>query len=220
MSIARRVRSATGRRRRAPEIPPPTPEPAEIEIEPVEVGIPDWARPYEIAVRPVVPERPGIHSPAARTLLRDWFRAVFAAEAPIHESLLFARLCADWRIEQVGTRVRDNIEPVLTKASVDGRPVTRDAAGFYRITGRKLAAPRVPTDAAGRRAPAQVPADEIELAVTHAAPATPAAITDRTCALLGWSTVDGRDAVEAAVAHLLALDVLTRQPDGIVVPRR
>jgi hypothetical protein len=119
---------------------------------------------------------------------------VFAAEAPIHESLLFARLCADWRIEQVGTRALDNIEPVLVKASVDGRPVTRDAAGFYRITGRRLTAVRIPATDAARRTPAQVPADELELAVTRAATDAPGpadALTSRIRAALGWSTVDG-----------------------------
>jgi Protein of unknown function (DUF3320) len=197
-----------------------TPEPADASVPPVE-DTPPWAVPYELADRPAVPPRPGIHSPAARTLLRDWFRAMFAAEAPIHESLLFARLGADWRIDQVGTRVLANIEPVLVKASVDGRPVTRDAAGFYRITGRKLAAVRVPATDTARRTPAQVPADELELAVTHAAtdaPAPPDALTDRICALLRWSTVDGAAAVEAAIAHLLALAVLTRDADGTLRP--
>ncbi|WP_420121977.1 DUF3320 domain-containing protein [Nakamurella sp.] len=131
-------------------------------------AVPAWARPY-----PAVPDGPGAgsgtghdpRSPEARPALRRFFEAVLAAEAPVHETVLFARLREAWGVSRMGAQIRANVEHVLARARVAGRPGARDAAGFFRIDGRDLTTVRVPAGGDGARSVLAIPPEEIDLAV-------------------------------------------------------
>ena len=134
-------------------------------------AVPAWARPY-----PTIPAGAGSgpgsgasahdpRSPEARPALRRFFESVLAVEAPVHETVLFTRLRESWGISRMGAQIRTNAEHVLTRSRIDGRPVTRDAAGFFRVEGQELTTVRVPAGGDGARSVLAIPPEEIDLAV-------------------------------------------------------
>jgi hypothetical protein len=55
----------------------------------------------------------------------------------------------------------------LTAATVDGRKVTLDKGGYYRLQNRRYAGVRVPGDGGGHRDVEHVPLDEVENALAN-----------------------------------------------------
>jgi very-short-patch-repair endonuclease len=148
---------------------------------------PDWAVPYRVAL-PVYAG--GTYDPAsteARPLLKRYFGAVLAVEAPVHEDVLLQRFRRDWSVGRVGHLIRANLESVLAALEVDSRRVEYDERGFYRLRGQRLAQVRVPSDDETTRKVGHVPPEELELAVLS---------------VVEDAVVAGRTQVEQAVAHL------------------
>ena len=212
------VTAADGRPVEAPQ--PPTRR-QDIEFEDIAAdAVPEWAKPYEIAGDPPVERSFDAKSLEARPALRRYLEYVLDIEAPIHESVLMKRLRDDWDIGSVGSRIRQNAYAVLDRARVNGAEVVKDPSGFYRIAGRSGRAVRVPVDGVGSRTALQVPADELELAVTRAV--IDAVITDKeqvtnyVARLFGWrrSGPDILNALQSAVSRLIGRGVLEQLTGG------
>lgn len=179
-------------------------------------AVPGWAEAY-----PAVPERPteptpDPRSPEARPGLRRFFESVLRVEAPVHETVLFARLREAWGIGRMGAQIRTNAEFVLSRVRVDGLQVGRDAAGFYRIDGRELTAVRVPTGVDGSRNVLSIPPEEIDLAVVGTVRDAIVIEEDQlsvaVARLFGWqrSGPDIQNAIAASISRVIAQDRIRR----------
>jgi hypothetical protein len=189
---------------------------------------PPWTVPYRVARAGPVERRDEPDTPEARPHLRAYFQQVLAVEAPIHESLLLDRLRSDWGIGRIGSRIRANAEGVLAQTRVDGRPVLKDGFGVYRIDGATIDSVRIPTEDSGVRAVAQVPPEELELAVANVVADAVVAHAEQVSAevsrVFGWRRqgADIQATLESVISALLARGLVERAPDGALrtVPAR
>lgn len=190
---------------------------AEITFEELDpAAVPGWAKPYRrVAVRSAE-HSADPRSPEARPALRRFFESAIRTEAPVHETVLFARLREAWGIGRMGAQIRSNAEHVLSRVRVDGSVVTRDAAGFFRIAGQELAVVRVPTSADGSRNVLAIPPEELDLAV--AGTVRDAIVLDEeqlsvaVARLFGWqrSGPDIQNAIAASISRVAARDGIVR----------
>ena len=179
-------------------------------------AVPGWAEPYRAAPVPAAQPTHDARAPEARPGLRRFFESVIRVEAPVHETVLFARLREAWRIGRMGAQIRSNAEYVLSRVRVDGLQVGRDAAGFYRIDGRELTAVRVPTGVDGSRTVLSIPPEEIDLAVVgtvrDAIVIEEEQLSVAVARLFGWqrSGPDIQNAIAASVSRVIGQDRIRR----------
>lgn len=179
-------------------------------------AVPGWAVPYQRFAAPDPEHAADPRSPEARPALRRFFESTLRVEAPVHETVLFARLREAWGIGRMGAQIRTNADHVLSRVRVDGGAVARDAAGFYRIDGRELTAVRVPTSADGSRNVLSIPPEEMDLAV--AGTVRDAIVIDEdqlsvaVARLFGWqrSGPDIQNAIAASISRVIAQDRIQR----------
>jgi very-short-patch-repair endonuclease len=197
------------------------PRKATVVVEDVDLDAPpSWAVPF------VRGQADPVHCPyppqakEARPHLRRYFEQLIGSEAPVHEDLLLASFRTDWGVGRVGHVIKENIRASLARATVGGLPVSRDAAGFYRVEDRPFTGVRVPVDADTIRPVALVPPEEIEAAVLgvvrDARVIEDDLVVQAVARLLGWRRL-GLDivaAVSSAISRLLSNGQLQRTEDG------
>ena len=194
----------------------PSPTPPRPDLEPIVEfdtvdfdAVPDWCVPYYAAtdISPVIVTDP--KTPEALPALRRYFEKVLTIEAPIHDSLLMQRFAKTWNVRRLGPLIRENVDIALSRAQINGANVTKDNTGFYRKPSASLRAVRIPTDKENARTVAQVPPEELELAVQYLI--KDAVLTDRAQAiqgvarLFGWRRTgpDIQNAIDAALSRLI-----------------
>ncbi|WP_111765333.1 DUF3320 domain-containing protein [Nakamurella deserti] len=169
---------------------------------------PDWALPY-VAADIEADFLYDPKTPDALPSLRRYFGKVLAVEAPIHESLIYARFNDDWGVGRMGSLIRGNVDRALAKVVIDGQSVVRDDFGFYRVRDARAAAVRVPADHGTVRKVIQVPPEELELAalnvIRDAVLADREATLQAVARLFGWRRVgaDIHSAIESAISRLV-----------------
>lgn len=179
-------------------------------------AVPGWAVPYRVLPAGPADSTADPRSPEARPGLRRFFESVLEVEAPVHETVLFARLRDAWGIGRMGAQIRTNAEYVLSRVRVDGHGVGRDAAGFYRVDGRELTAVRVPTGVDGSRNVLSIPPEEIDLAVVgtvrDAIVIEEEQLSVAVARLFGWqrSGPDIQNAIASAISRVIAQDRIHR----------
>jgi very-short-patch-repair endonuclease len=184
------------------------------EIDPA--AVPSWAEPYPAASVPAAEPAHDPRSPEARPGLRRFFESIIRVEAPVHETMLFSRFRQAWGIGRMGSQIRTNAEYVLSRVRVDGHPVARDAAGFYRIDGRSLTVVRVPTGADGTRPVLSIPPEEMDLAVVGTVRDAIVIEEEQLCVavarLFGWqrSGPDIQNAIGSSISRVIAQDRVRR----------
>ena len=175
---------------------------------------PDWAAAYpprDSYGR--LPNERTLAGPAmaeARPALRAYFERVIRAEAPVHIGRLLECFRNDWGVGRVGAVIQKNIDLVLSKVTVDGRAVDRDAAGFLSIRDDDNLVVRVPEGEEGVRKIAWIPLDELDRAIVFLVRDARTMDKDHlgtaVCRLFGWRRLgaDIQAAVAAAVSRVLA----------------
>lgn len=189
------------------------------EVETVDFNAPpDWGRPYVMGGEKVwTPYEAG--SAEARPEMRVYFERVLEVEAPVHLSVAFERLRADWDIGRVGRLIRENAERAIRSAHVRGQRVTIDETDFCRVAGESLSEPRYPTDPESTRKPGHVPPEEIELAVLliigDAVVAEEEQIAREAGRFFGWNaTSEVRRLTSAALGQLEETGIIVRKGNG------
>ena len=207
-----------------PTPPAPAPEPI-VEFDAVDFDAsPDWSVPYYAAtdVSPIFIADP--KTPEALPALRRYFERVLNIEAPIHDSLLMRRFTKAWNIGRLGHLIRANVDIALNRVQINGSNVTKDSFGFYRKADPKLRAVRVPTDDENSRTVAQVPPEELELALTYlirdAVVTNSEQATQGVARLFGWrrTGTDIQNAIDAALSRLIGSGAVEQiRGDGLRV---
>jgi hypothetical protein len=194
-----------------------------VEFEEVDFDAPPgWAVAYQRATGLAQYSAYELHTVEARPALRTYVEKLLAVEAPVHEDLVFRAVRDDWAVGRVGHRMRAAIQDVLRVVRVRGAKVERDAHGFYRVLDRQAVRVRVPADADTVRAVAQVPPEELDLAVqsvvADAVVADYAAVTTAVARVFGWRRqgADIQTAVIASVSRLLGRGRLRSTEDGLL----
>lgn len=187
----------------------PDPESA-VEFDVVDFDAPpEWAVPYSAAIDIPAGSIDDPKTPDALPALRRYFEKVLTVEAPIHDSLLMQRFTHSWGIGRLGHLIRANVDTALRKVQVNGAHVTKDDFGFYRVAGVRLRAARVPADSGAVRAVAQIPPEELEIAVERLI--RDAVVTNReqtvqgVARLFGWrrAGADIQNAIDGALSRLI-----------------
>lgn len=173
---------------------------------------PDWAVAYPTA--PAFGRSGGERTWAtpgskdALPAIRMYLERVLREEAPLHYGRLLERFRNDWDVGRAGAAIQQNIDLVLSKVTVDGRRVLRDAVGFISLSGIELTRVRVPAGEEGLRKVGWIPPVEIDLAVLllvgDARVMDVADLSSAVARLFGWRRQgsDIQAAVSAAVSRL------------------
>jgi very-short-patch-repair endonuclease len=210
-------------------VPVPRPAaPPELVVEEVDFDAkPDWAAAYpprDSYGR--LPNERSLAGPAmaeARPALRAYFERVIRAEAPVHHGRLLECFRNDWGVGRVGAVIQKNIDLVLSKVTIDGRTVDRDAAGFLSIRHDENVTVRVPEGEEGVRKIGWIPPDELDRAIVFLIRDAKTMDKDHlgtaVCRLFGWRRLgaDIQAAVASAVSRLIASPHLVEKDGELLV---
>ena len=159
-----RIEAALAGVEQLPAAPPTIP--VELDVEEIDFDAPpSWAAAYA----PSQAKRRWISAELgeveARPALQEFIKKVLADEAPLHRDLLYRRVREAFGVGRVGARIKDNVEFVARRITIDGAPVKIDSSGFFR--GAPLSEVRVPISDDDIRTIGQTPPEEIDLAVAN-----------------------------------------------------
>lgn len=181
---------------------------------------PEWAVPYRstaASARSIYYQLSAVES---RPALQDYLGKVLKSEAPVHRDLVYRRVRDAFDVGRVGSAIKENIDFVASRLSIEGAAVDVDLAGFFRV-GR-LEQVRVPTDEEDIRTIGQTPPEEMDLAVTRlVADAVTIEDDDLVQAirqLFGWRRAGGdiQAGVLAAIDRCLKAGAVERTPRGTI----
>ena len=169
----------------------------------------DWTRSYsEYTVRPARTRDPktleGIQD------MSEFFLNAIRVEAPVHRDLLNDRFKSVWGTARVGHQIRGAIDKALKRA----HPAGPDSRGFFRLDNPSPLDVRVPDDGCGERKAAQVPPEELELAlkliVVDAVTIDERTLVRQAAGVFGWRRVgaDIEDVLGQAIKRLLKAGAL------------
>ncbi|SFE52059.1 DUF4011 domain-containing protein [Blastococcus tunisiensis] len=207
--------------------PRPAPPPELVEEEVDFDAMPEWAVGYPSRNSyGRLPNERSLAGPAmaeARPALRAYFERIIRAEAPVHHGRLLECFRNDWGVGRVGAVIQKNIDLVLSKVTIDGRPVERNAAGFLFIRDDDTLSVRVPTGEEGVRRIGWIPTDELDraivLLVRDARTMDKDHVGTAVSRLFGWRRMgaDIQAAVASSVSRLLATRYLVEQDGELLV---
>jgi len=129
----------------------------------------------------------------------------------------------DWSVGRVGSVIQKNIDLVLSKVTVDGRSVERNAAGFFSIRDDENLSVRVPTGEEGVRRVGWIPTDELDRAVVllvrDARTMDKDHLGTAVSRLFGWRRMgaDIQAAVASSVSRLLSARYLVEKDGELLV---
>lgn len=132
------------------------------------LAMPDWAQPFfppeSIAVDPLWRGPGGITDPEARPELVNYICQVVFANSPIHIDLLRERIREDWGISRAGSNIQSAIDSAID-IFLRRNPSCSLGGGFIRDMDRSLRLVGVGIDGGTVRTAAQVPPEEMDMAV-------------------------------------------------------
>ena len=147
--------------------------------------VPGWAVPYATAAVPPLPHWADPADPASQFTMTDGVLAVVTTEAPVHVSIVHARLRSAWNIGPNGSQARDNIDAAIRLADV-----VRDGE-FLTLASSPRPVVRTPVPACERTID-QVHDRELAMAVVSlvrdAAGISRSELMARIAHLYGWTT--------------------------------
>jgi transcription elongation GreA/GreB family factor len=169
-------------------------------------GPPPWAVLYRRS-RPSAPQGGwDMGSPEAGPELRRMVAEVVELEGPVHQEVVLERVREAWPAGRLTEGRRYNFAVQLRRLQREGA-IEHDE-GFLRLPGQRPEAVRVPDpgDPATRRAPGQVPADELDLALKQLAAESPGAdeetLVEAAARLFGWEGDGARAVLGLALARV------------------
>lgn len=170
---------------------------------------PEWARDYEEPEAPAGPAaRDDFHDPHSRHLLVKQIRHIVHRHAPVHRDAVLRAIRKEWRLGRSGQRMRQAFDRAVTSACSPGSIESR---GDWLYSPQRHTVVRVPaSEDAPRRAVAEVPLEEIQMALQltleDAGPSSAADLCQAWARLYGWRRVgpDIQSIFERAVEAMRA----------------
>jgi very-short-patch-repair endonuclease len=186
----------------------PSTTPIEVATETVDFSAPPaWVSPYQAPKLPWANSCYDMHAPDARPRLRQLVRLAIEQEAPVHDERVLRAAREAWNVGRAGARIRDAFNSVIGEF-IRLELVTRDRAGFIRLTRADGGPVRVPTDDPDSVRPiSQMPPEELEAAIIRITADAGSIGRDdlrvRVARLFGWGRVGGDigDAIDSAIAR-------------------
>lgn len=182
-------------------------------------AIPDWAEPYEVYRRRGPRLWDSLGSISSRPALQDFITKVLEVEAPIHRELLNARVRAGFGAGGIGSAIKDNIDFVTRRITIDSRKVSVRQDGFIRVPDAPIRV-RTPADEDGRRHVTQVAPEELDLAVLRvikdAVSTDESGVLGQIMAIYGWKQrrADIQAAITASINRAIRRGEVERSGRG------
>lgn len=197
----------------------PIQQPVELEVEDVDLDAkPPWAVDYVRCTAQAPTNVFSLSDVESRPALQKYLVKVLRDEAPVHRDVVYQRVRDAFHVGRIGARIKENIEFVAARVTVEGRAASVDPDGFYRLG--PLRSVRSPASDDDVRTAGQTPPEEMDLAVAQlvrdGVTVEEEGLVHAVRQLFGWrrAGADIQTAVAASVDRCLATQVITRSVSG------